>query len=138
MPCHDSSGSVYIKLDGDNRLIDFQYTKITCGRTVGGNTGLKQFCHGKSIDELLELDYGQLAAELNLDNEDDQFLLYLEYEALITALLQYSGSEIALEKDRYKIAAITYLGDAVEIKQTIYPSKEMPKILPCSAYLGKR
>ena len=138
MPCHDSSGSVYIKLNGDDRLTDFQYAKITCGRAVGGNTGVKQFCQGKSIDELLELNYGQLAAELNLANEDDQFFLYLEYEALITALQQYSGREIALEKDRYKVAAISCLGDAVEIRQPFYPPKEMPKIVPCSAYVSKR
>ena len=56
--------------------------------------------------------------------------------AVITGAGRGQGREIALEKDRCKIAAITTLGDAVEIKQTIYPPKEMPKILPCSVYRG--
>jgi hypothetical protein len=129
MPCKDTTSQINIVLDGNDHLLDFQYSKMTCNKEIGGGTGFREFCLGKAAHTLSELEFSDLTNDLNLQDTESQFLLYLEWSALGAALDQYRG-RVAPE-ERYQIATIAYEEDRVEIKQMVLAPKEMPKLIPC-------
>ena len=134
MPCSDSSSGLNITLDSQEHLVKFNFAKITCSSEIAGNTGLSKFCAGKSIQEILDLDFYMLvsALEANTD-EEKQFILYLELDALKAGLAQYLGVEHpSVDHERCRITSIEHTPDYIEIAEVILPPKEIPKILPCS------
>ena len=57
---------------------------------------LSQFCAGKTLEEVLDLDFRMLVSVLNLNaDEEAQFILYMELDALKSAVAQYLGIEHA-------------------------------------------
>jgi len=133
MPCSDSSSGLNIRLDRDEKLESFQFAKITCSSEIGGNTGLSAFCKGKTLPEILELDFYMLRSALNVSDEEAQFILYLELDALKAGIAQYLGIEHpSVDADRCRITSIEDTGEYTEIAEVILPPKELPKILPCS------
>ena len=131
MPCKDTTSEISIVLDKKDHLINFDYSKKTCGKEVGCGTGFREFCIGKSVDVLVKLEFDKLIDLLDLSDTETQFLLFLEWSALSAALDQYLGRLVHEEKNRYQIAAISYESDHVEIKQMVLAPSEMPKIIPC-------
>ena len=131
MPCNDTTSRIVVHLDLQDRLIDFEYTKITCDKAIVSNAGYQDYCVGKSIEEILAIDFSQLLGELKPASKDEEFLLFLEWDALRAALLQYIGGDEHLDREKYQIAAISYDADRIEIRQVILPPKDMPEIIPC-------
>ena len=146
MPCSDSSSSIAIRLDHEEKFISFDFAKITCGRPIGpspregeitAKTGYGTYCVGKTLQEIIALPYEQVARELKSVDEETQFILYLEWDALRSAIAQYLGFEdTQIDADRCRISGINYDEKGMEIAMVILPPKELPKILPCS--LGDR
>ncbi len=133
MPCSDSSSGLNIRLDLEERLIKFDFAKITCSQEISSNTGYSKYCAGKNLEEILEHSYHSLISELGLqEDEEKQFILHLEWEALRAGIVQYLGIEQAgIDKDRCRITSIEYDDTGIEIAEVILPPKELPKILPC-------
>ena len=134
MPCSDSSSGLNIRLTPDERLESFQFAKITCSSEIGGNTGLSALCKGKPLEEILDLDFYMLSSALGVSEEQErQFIMYLELDALKAGIAQYLGiSHPSVDPDRCRITSIEHTGEYIEIAQVILPPKELPKILPCS------
>jgi len=122
---------VRIKLDLEERLLDFDFSKITCSKEIGGGTGYMEYCSGKPAEEVLALDFNDLTRILGLDDPDDQFFLYLEWDALRTALCQYLGNEQEVDRERYQLASIAHETDFIEISQVIHPEQNIPKLVSC-------
>ena len=131
MPCKDTTSEINIVLDKKDHLLNFNYSKKTCNKEVGGGTGFREFCIGKSVDVLVKLEFDKLIELLDLFDSEKQFLLFLEWSALGAALDQYLGRLDPKKKDRYQIATIAYESDQVEISQMVLAPSEMPKIIPC-------
>jgi hypothetical protein len=131
MPCKDTSSIVRIKLDLEERLLDFDFSKITCSKEIGGGTGYMEYCSGKPAVEVLAIEFNDLTRNLGLDDPDDQFFLYLEWDALRTALCQYLGNEEEVDRERYQLASIAHETDFIEISQVIHPEQNMPKLVSC-------
>jgi len=131
MPCKDSSSIVKVKLDLEERLLDFDFSKITCSKEIGGATGYMEYCSGKSAQEILAFDFNDLTFTLGIDDPDDQFFLYLEWDALRTALCQYLGNEEEIDRERYQLSSIIHESDFIEIFQVIRPQQNMPKLVSC-------
>ena len=92
MPCSESSSGLNIRLDLNGRLVKFDFAKITCSSEIGRGKKLSQFCAGKTLEEVLDLDFRMLVSVLVLNaDEEAQFILYLEFEALKSAIVQYLG-----------------------------------------------
>src|SRR5277367_6273726 len=138
MPCSDSSSGLNIRLDFNECLVKFDFAKITCSSEIGGGKTLSQFCTGKSLEEVLDLDFRMLVSVLNLNaDEEAQFILYMELDALKSAVAQYLGVEKeGVDIDRCKISSVDHGDEFIDIALVILPPKELPKILPCS--LGDR
>jgi hypothetical protein len=131
MPCKDTTSQITVILDANDCLVSFDFAKLTCQKSVGGGTGFKEFCQGKTVDALTQLEFNDLVVDLGLTDSEGQFLLYLEWDALAAALDQYHGSEREIDKSRYQIATIAYEEDQVEIQQLVASPAEMPKLIPC-------
>jgi hypothetical protein len=133
VPCSDSSSSIVIKLDAEDSFRNFEYAKITCGREISAHTGLNGYLQGKSLAQILDIPFTQIAKDLSVHEEDAQFILYLEWDALRSAIVQYLGIEHSdVDSSRCQITSIEYTPEGIEIAEVILPPKEMPKILPCS------
>ncbi|MCA9401905.1 MAG: hypothetical protein KC713_09770 [Candidatus Omnitrophica bacterium] len=133
MPCSDSSSSLCILLDHDEKFISFEYAKITCGREITADTGYNAFCQGKDLTTILNESLEEVCQKLDCRDEEGQFILYLEWEVLRSAIAQYLGLEHpSIDKDRCRITSIEHTENGVEISQVVLPPKEMPKILPCN------
>lgn len=134
MPCNDSSSGLNIRLDLEERMVKFDFAKITCSREITGQTGYSDYCRGKTLEEVISQDISTVARDLNLgDEEEKQFIFHLEFEALRSGIAQYLGMETpSIDAQRCQITSIEYTEEFIEIAQVILPPKVMPKILPCS------
>ena len=133
MPCSDSSSSIAIRLDREEKFVSFDFAKIACGREIIGQTGYAKYCLGKTLPETAAIPYQKIAQEFGLDDEEKRFILYLEWAALRSGIAQYLGLEDKeLDRERCQISAISYDEFGMEVAMTILPPKELPKILPCS------
>tara|TARA_B110000467_G_C18294421_1_gene466940 strand:+ start:1030 stop:1434 length:405 start_codon:yes stop_codon:yes gene_type:complete len=131
MPCKDTTAQITVILDECDCLVSFDFSKLTCQKSVGGGIGFMEFCNGKHVAEVVQLEFSDLVVDLGLTSSEEQFLLYLEWDALGAALDQYQGSYRNVDTDRYQIATIAYESDQVEIRQMVASPKEMPKLIPC-------
>ena len=132
MPCSDSSSNLYIKIDKEGHLISFDLSKLTCGCEVNTNTGFQQYCSNKKLEDMLEIKFENIASELGIESEEDKFMLYLEWDALRSAISQYLGCEREdVDKERCLITSVREEKDYIEIEEMILPPKDLPKIIPC-------
>lgn len=133
MPCSDSSSGLDVRLDVDGRLVQFVFSKITCSSEIGEGSGLSQFCAGKTLEEILDLDFYRMVSLLNLNGDEPaQFFLYVELDALKSAAVQYLGVENeGVDSERCRISSIEQGDGFIDIAFVILPPKEFPKILPC-------
>lgn len=138
MPCKNSSALMTVHLDAEDRLRDYAFNKITCRKDIGCGKGYQDYCAGKPAQEILGHEFSQLVEILNLTDTEEQFLVYLEWDALRSALLQYYGRHEDADRERYKIASVDYDEAAqVEIQLVIYPPEDMPKIESCHSRARK-
>ena len=133
MPCCDSSSRIALKLDHEERFHSFEFAKITCGKKITSHADYNTYCRGKTLKAILKISYQDAVADLKAVSEEEQFVLYLEWDALRCAVAQYLGvDDPAIDKDRCRIASIAHdEQEGVEIVQVILPPRDMPKILPC-------
>ncbi|OGW22720.1 MAG: hypothetical protein A3K09_02200 [Nitrospinae bacterium RIFCSPLOWO2_12_FULL_47_7] len=129
MPCKDTTAKITVRLDPEERLIYFGYEKLTCSKIIGGGTGYKEYCVGRSIEEISKMEFADLLEILIPEGTENQLFLYLEWDALRTAIAQYEGREV---DERRQLASISWDEGNVEICQVISAPKEMPKIASCT------
>lgn len=129
MPCKDTTAQITVILDEKDCLLSFDFSKLTCQKSVGGGIGFAEFCRGKHVAEVTQLEFDDLVVNLGLTSSEEQFLLYLEWDALGAALKQYQGKDV--DRERYQIATIAYESEQVEIRQMVASPEEMPKLVPC-------
>lgn len=133
MPCNDSSSGLNIRLDLNERLVKFDFAKITCSREITGNTGYSEYCQGQSLEEILAHDFHSLVGALKIgEDEEKQFILHLEWDALRAGIGQYLGIDHpSIDAERCRITSIEHTDEWIELALVILPPKELPKILPC-------
>ena len=129
MPCKDTTAEITIHLDENDCLIDFTFSKIACNKKISGDTGFLEYCRGKPAEEILLLGISELLDFFSLESSEDQFLLYMEWEALQAAIAQLLG--VSINNKRYQIASISCDESGTTINQVMSPLKEMPKIISC-------
>ena len=130
MPCKDTTSKITVLLDLEDRIKDYDFSKITCHKEIGGLESGKYWI-GQNIDNIESMDFNKVVDELGLTDTQDQFLFYLEWDALWTAIAQYRGEASDIDNERYQLSSISYDEEEVRIVQVIRPLKEMPKIIPC-------
>ena len=132
MPCEDSSASMSIYLDPEERFVGFDFVKITCGRKVTAQTGYQEYCRGRTLTEILGLTFDEVRKDLNPPDDEVQFILFLEWDCLRCAIAQYLGIHGEdLDTERCLVSSIHHDDKGIEIAHVVLPPKEMPQIIPC-------
>lgn len=132
MPCKDTTALISVQFNSREELTGFDFSKLTCQKTIGGTSGFLDFCKGKTMSQLVEREFFEVLNSLAVEGTEEQFLLYLEWDALRTTILHYLGKSDTLDTERYQLESILYEEEGVEINQVIRPPSEMPKIVSCS------
>ncbi len=132
MPCSASSSELNIRLDSRERFVKFDFAKIPCSRAIGGGTGLSEFCAGKSLEEILDLDFRMLVSVFNFNSdEESQFILYVQLDALKAAIVKFLGIEHpSADNERCQVTGVQQGDGFTDITFVILPPKEFPNILP--------
>ena len=121
-----------IQMDANENFISFEYAKITCGKEINAKTGLNRYFVGQPLQKILETPFEQIDVGINPEDEEAQFVLYLEWDALRSAVALYLGSEVpGIDIDRCIISSVDHNEKGTEVVLVILPPKELPKILPC-------
>ena len=133
MPCKDTTALMTVRVDHSDFLINYDYAKISCSKAIGNGQSFHQYCEGKPIQKILEWEFFKILEDLQLPEEDteNQFLVYLEWSALRSALIQYLGREDDVDTEHFEMASVEYSDKEVEIIQVIRPTTNMPKIQSC-------
>ncbi len=131
MPCKDSSSLMKIWIDSKDRLLDFDFSKITCGKDISGQKSLKEFILGVNISKILNLEFPQVIDQVQPANTEDEFFLYLEWLGLLSGLSQYMGEVSESELTRYTIASIEQDEKGTLIQILAVPPENLPKIESC-------
>ena len=110
-----------IKLDSDERFVSYQYAKITCGQEIKEARGLGSYFKGKDLAEIIAVPFDKIQAELKPETEEDNFILYLEWDALRAALALYLGVEDEhIDTERCLITSIEQTEEGVEVAEVIF------------------
>lgn len=132
MPCQDSSSGLNIRLNPDEKLLSFDFSKISCSSTIEADTGLKGFCKGKTLEWVLDLDFSMVRSALNAAEGEQSFILYLELDALKSGIAQYLGIDHpSVDRERCLISSIEVTEDHIDIYEVILPPKDLPPITAC-------
>ena len=73
MPCKDTTAQITIILDEKDCLLSYDFAKLTCQKSVGGGIGFAEFCQGKHVSEVIQLEFSDLVVELGLNSSEEQF-----------------------------------------------------------------
>jgi hypothetical protein len=131
MPCKDTTSRVTVLLDQEDCFVDFDFSKISCNKEIGGGTGYLEYCKGKSIDEIMRLEFQEPLDFLAPESTEGQFFIYLEWDALRTSLAQYLGEVADIDQEKYQISSITSDEKGTTIVQVICPPEKIPDIISC-------
>ncbi len=132
MPCKDTTANLRLRIDEEEKVIDYEFSKLSCSKPIGAGEIFKSYCLDRKINEIYDLTLDELFKISNADNEEDKFLLYLEWEAVRACIALYQGRIEWDENDRYKIASILHENECVSISMAAAPLTEMPRVMPCS------
>lgn len=87
MPCNDIRERIEIRLDDDDRLMDYTLIKNTCGAPVGHQALLLGKLQGQPVTSILQNDENSwMNGETSLT--DDEFFLYYKHLFAIRAALK--------------------------------------------------
>lgn len=133
MPCEDTTSLMTVRVDHNDYLIDYDYIKMSCNKDIANGQSFHKYCEGKPIQEILRWEFFQIIKNMELENEDteSQFLVYLEWSALRSALIQYLGEEEDVDTQHFEVASVQYDDQKVQINQIIRPFTDQPKIKSC-------
>lgn len=128
MACDNTTSCITVRVDLDDLLLDYDYSKITCGKDINASSKLLECFQKRPITDITNSTLEQVVQALKPLTSDDQFLLFLEWDALRNAVFQYMGKELQGYSDRYQLASITYEENHVEIRQNILPLNDVTEI----------
>lgn len=131
MPCEDSAAEITITIDKNEKILSYEYEKMTCGKNVGMGQVYHNFCTGKIIDHFAEVSFEKAKKACPVEDKEEEFLLYLEWKAVREALREYLGKERGADSERYKMAEIIAEKDCTILKMIIQAPAAMPEIIPC-------
>lgn len=116
---------IRFKIDSDERLTDYEFVRDSCSQPALGQTAFKRFCLSLPLIQIIHLSFGDLVEKLKIDNEEQQFLLYTEWDCLRCALTQYLGLMICdLDAERCQIVSVEHHADGVTVEEVVFPPKK--------------
>jgi hypothetical protein len=137
MTCSNNTSTIIIRLDKDERFVSFIYQRSFCGQVINEKSIYSQLCQGKTLTEILHADFPSVLKSIPTPGEEDRFLLFMEWDALRSALGQYLGLDDAdIDVARCQTVAVKHDDEGIEITQFILPPSRLPNEKDREAILG--
>lgn len=136
MPCNDVTELLEVTLDAEERLVDYRFSKRTCGQGVGAASLLIDQLQGRTLDELLHKTAVEFLDEFPIPDEIEEFLSLKHLFAIQGALEVYTGAESGGPKDAFAASGIEYGADAIVIQGRISVDVVTEKIEACGGCKG--
>ncbi|MFH1360766.1 MAG: hypothetical protein ABIJ41_07025 [Candidatus Omnitrophota bacterium] len=128
MPHEINTSNISIFLDPQDRLIHFDLCATPCGKKIE-RSALSAYCKGKPLEELVQIKFLSAAQALNCYEEKKQFMLYVEWAALRSAIAQYLDlNEEKYDKQRCQIVSVKHDPQGTTVEEIVLPPKELPQI----------
>jgi hypothetical protein len=123
------TSNITIQIDNQDRLVSFEFSKVPCGIKASPDIHYDRYCAGKTLEEIINIPFEQAASVINPESEEDEFSLYVEWEALRTSIAQYLGIDREdIDRDRCLMSSLEHTDDSHTISLILLPPKELPKI----------
>jgi len=136
MPCASVVELIQLKMDGEDRLTEYQFIKKTCGQGVGQNSLIIDVLKGLSVDELLEIDPHQFSHTLETDDEILEFLQLKHLFAVQATLEVLTGREPGGAGSACAVADVDYDGNQMIIDAEIDVDVITEQIKACAGCKG--
>ncbi len=125
MVCPKIPTKIQITLDPKNQLLSFCLQRSQ----QHSDHALQDYFKNKNIAEIIHSDYRSLARALNVTGEEEQFFLYMEWDALRCALAKYIGMEDpSIDSDRCFIEEVLHADTGSKISLIILPPQSLPQL----------
>jgi hypothetical protein len=131
MPCGHVSESIFVRLDEQERLLDYAFEKETCGAPVGQSSLLLQEMKGKHINEIAE--FGLTQKPPGSITSTKHFVYLKHFDALLQSVLTYMGRS---QSPLYRLEHIDYSPEVTSIHGTLRVSIDAKDVSGCTKGCG--
>ncbi|MFH2026708.1 MAG: hypothetical protein ABIK30_13005 [bacterium] len=115
MPCGDITDILTIKLDPEDRVIDYTLTKRTCGGKVGKERLIKKWLIGKDARQVAITDHVDFQAEIKVRSDLNEYIHLKHFLAVKTGLSVMFGINSGRLDDRCTVENIAYGPEGTEM-----------------------
>ena len=115
MPCKDITDHLRIRLDANDRIINYALRKLSCGGAVGNQSLIMDWLKNKTPEEVLNCDADVVLDAHNVKDEIDEYLLLKHFLALRAGLAVMLGLQSGTVDDYCQVEAIRYSPNGTEI-----------------------
>lgn len=136
MPCNDVTELLEVTLDADERLVEYHFSKRSCGQGIGAASLLIDQLRGRSLNELLFKTAEEFLNEFPIPDETEEFLSLKHLFAIQGALEVYTGAESGGPNDAFAASDIEYSSEAIRIQGRISVDVVTEKIESCGGCKG--
>jgi hypothetical protein len=134
MPCNDVTELLALRVDGEDRLVDYKLLKRSCGRAVGESSLLLEEWRGLSVTELLAFDSDVVVQEDAAELET--FLRLKHFFAVQGALRVLLGDEPGGAMNPVRVAQLAGEGDHLLLTAELAVDVLVEKIEACGNCRG--
>lgn len=131
MPCGDITEKIRLSIDNDERIVSYQFSKITCGGSIGGDLPLGQPLIGTRLDSIMEMTEGSDRLSGISSSDMNEFIKIKQIRTIKHVIKVYLGREAGGIDNQCTIAGIEYDDQGVTIDAQIKMSLDAGKVQAC-------
>lgn len=138
MPCNDITDRLIIRLDPDDRVLQYSLRKKTCNGEVGEKSMIIGWAEGRSAEEILDLPVDRFLAENPMDDDIQEYLLIKHLLALRTGLGILLGRESGGKDSYCTVDSITYSPNGIQLTAELRVEGMTAEIQACGNCCGSK
>ncbi len=132
MPCGDISETIRLELDGNDKLLDYTFSKRACGGNIGQKSMLLDQLKGFSARQIIDLEQSKLLDMLNPENSTEGFLAIKHLTIMQTCFLMLYGEMSNKTRNPVRIYSINHTPNGIELEADVKLNLDVKKIDPCN------
>lgn len=118
MPCTDVTENLKLVLDSEERIIDYELSKRTCGGAVAGRGLIRKWVKHRPVDAVLQLTGQEVLAGSEIKSGTDEYLHLKHLFAIQETLSAFTGATDN-ESELLSILSVDYGPEGASIQARI-------------------
>ena len=131
MPCGDITETITIKLDANDKLVDYTFLKRACGGNIGQKSLVLEQLKGSSIEEITALSQTALVDMIQPTDMAEQFLIQKHLSVIQFCFDMLYGKKELHPKNMIKFYSIDYGPEGLRLEADVKLELDVKKIEPC-------